>query len=81
MTDTARRVFVESLPAIVASLVISLLGGAFGVYVGYRLVEQRVTRNETDIAKLVSRADSRDERLSRIEANTEYIRGKLESLE
>lgn len=73
------RLLAEAIPSIIASFVISVAGGGMGVYVGYRLVEQRVSRNEADIAKIIARQENDAGRLSRIEANTEYIRGRLES--
>lgn len=77
--SAASRVLLDSLPAILASMVISVSGGALGMYVGYRLIEFRVGSIEKRMDVYDERAKARDDRLSRIESNTEYIRGRLEA--
>ena len=89
MGDEAKNKLQDMAGSIVATLVVSICGGGFGVYVGYRLLEQRVNTIQlqtNDLADKVERykaeADlSRErmsERLSEIQRDVSYIRGTLE---
>ena len=77
--SSASRVLLDSLPAIIASLVISVSGGALGMYVGYRLIEYRVGAIEHRMDSYDEQAARWADRLSRIESNTEYVRGRMEA--
>lgn len=87
-TDAKARLQ-EIAASIVATLVVSIIGGGFGVYVGYRLLEQRVQsiQQQTDqlhdkVERYKVEADAARERmndrLSEIQRDVSYIRGTLE---
>lgn len=87
-TDAKARLQ-EIAASIAATLVVSIIGGGFGVYVGYRLLEQRVQsiQQQTDqlhatVERYKVEADAARERmndrLSEIQRDVSYIRGTLE---
>lgn len=87
-TDAKNRLQ-EIAASVAATLLVSVIGGGFGVYVGYRLLEQRVHvinekyekltatvekyKAETDAAR-----DRLNDRLEDIRRDVSYIRGTLE---
>lgn len=79
----SREIRVGVAVAVLGAFVVSLMGGALGVYVGYRLLEQRMTSAEATISDLshdmaVIRRDY-DDKLSRLLSDVSYIRGKMEN--
>lgn len=67
----------------VLSFVVSLVGGVLGVYVGYRLVEYRVSELEKRVDGQGQEIDRNrresDDKLGKIAADVSYIRGKMEN--
>ncbi len=89
MGDVAKSKLQDMAGSVVATLVVSICGGGFGVYVGYRLLEQRVNTIQlqtNDLADKVERykaeadllRERMSERLSEIQRDVSYIRGTLE---
>lgn len=89
MGDEQRNKLQEIAASVAATLIVSVIGGGFGVYVGYRLLEQKVNaidRKTDDLAATVERykieADAVRERvndrLGEIQRDVSYIRGTLE---
>lgn len=79
----SREIKVGMTIAILGAFIVSIAGGALGVYVGYRLLEQRMTSVERTvesqgIAIEANRRDS-DTQLNKIASDVSYIRGKLEN--
>jgi hypothetical protein len=89
MGDEAKSRLQDMAGSIVATLVVSICGGGFGVYVGYRLLEQRVNTIQIQTNELADKVEryktesdlSRErlaERLGEIQRDVSYIRGTLE---
>lgn len=89
MGADAKSKMQEIAASVVATLVVSIIGGGFGVYVGYRLLEQKVVaidKKHDELAATVERykieADAvrerMNDRLGEIQRDVSYIRGTLE---
>lgn len=83
-TETKKRI-ADIWTGVVASLVVSVIGGGLSMYIGYRIVESRVAEHERRIAELeraggalVDRINAVDAKVSDVKADVSYIRGALE---
>ena len=79
----SREIKIGVAVAVLGAFIVSTVGGAMGVYIGYRLLEQRMATVERLVehhgaAIEANRRDS-DTQLSKIAADVSYIRGKLEN--
>lgn len=91
-TPAPRRILIDSLPAIVTSLVISTMGGAGGMFLGYQLLSYRMDQAEIkeadDVAEINRRLDTYEDRqrdlgdaVGKMAADVGYIRGRMEATE
>jgi phosphate/sulfate permease len=89
MSEQAKSKLQDMMGSIIASLIVSIVGGGASMYIGYRLLEQRVMAVEHDqktLADMVDRhkteADAARERMSdrlaEIQRDVSFIRGTLE---
>lgn len=79
----SREVKIGVAVAVLGAFIVSLVGGALGVYVGYRLLEQRMSAVESAVADSQHSIDTLrrdyDDKLSKLLADVSYIRGKMEN--
>lgn len=79
----SREIKIGVAVAVLGAFVVSIAGGALGVYVGYRLLEQRMTSVEHTVEShgIAIEANRRDSetQLNKIASDVSYIRGKLEN--
>jgi len=79
----SREIRVGIAVAVLGAFIVSMTGGALGVYVGYRLLEQRMTSVEAAQLEQQHSIDSLrrdyDDKLSKLVADVSYIRGKMEN--
>lgn len=87
MSDETKKQIADLWASVLASLIVSAIGGGLSMYVGYRLVESRVAEHDRRIAELeraggalVDRINSVDSKVSDVKADVSYIRGSLERL-
>lgn len=66
------------IAGVISSGVVSLIGGAGSMYVGYALVENRVKALEAKVIEQESRQTTADSRINQIAVDVSFIRGKLE---
>jgi hypothetical protein len=79
----SREIKIGIAVAVLGAFIVSTVGGAMGVYIGYRLLEQRMATVERLVEQHGIAIDSNrresEIQLSKIAADVSYIRGKLEN--
>jgi len=82
-TKDSREIRIGIAVTVLGAFVVSVAGGALGVYVGYRMLEQRMSSLERVVEQqglaIENNRLSSDARLSAIAVDVSYIRGKLEN--
>jgi hypothetical protein len=78
MTERVRERMGEMWASVISSLVVSVIGGGVSMYVGYRLVESRVSEHERRIVELEQNSRDLSESIGDIRSDVSYIRGVIE---
>jgi cell division protein FtsB len=78
MTERVRERMGEMWASVLSSLIVSVIGGGVSMYVGYRLVEARVSEHERRLVELEQNNRDLSESIGDIRSDVSYIRGVIE---
>lgn len=78
MSEQGRRILRDSIPAIVAAVLSSMIGGGLSTYVAYNVLAHRVSTIEKRLDDQEQTNRIVSDQLGKVAQDVQYIRGLLE---